>query len=84
MKVSLPSTDSIAELARFWDEHDVTDFDDQLIEVESPFASRLGEAVPVALDEAEREAVHRLARARGLDDASLIREWVREKLKTAG
>jgi len=25
-----PSTDSIEELARFWDTHDLTEFDDQL------------------------------------------------------
>ena len=27
---SLPKTDSIQELAKFWDSHDITDFDEQL------------------------------------------------------
>ena len=37
MKTSkLPRTDSIQELARFWDTHDLTDFDDELEEVTEP------------------------------------------------
>ena len=34
MKIpKIPHTDSIAELARFWDTHDLTDFEDELEEV---------------------------------------------------
>ena len=29
----LPQTDSIQELAKFWDTHDLTDFEDELEEV---------------------------------------------------
>jgi len=29
----IPQTDSIQELAQFWDTHDVTDFEDELEEV---------------------------------------------------
>jgi hypothetical protein len=29
----IPKTDSIEELARFWDTHDLTDFEDQLEDV---------------------------------------------------
>lgn len=32
----IPKTDSIAELAKFWDPHDLTDFEDQLEEVTAP------------------------------------------------
>ena len=32
----IPDTDSIEELARFWDTHDLTDFEDQLEEVSGP------------------------------------------------
>ena len=35
-KVHLPHTDSIAELAQFWDEHDLTDFEDGLEEIAEP------------------------------------------------
>jgi hypothetical protein len=37
----LPPTDSIEELARFWDSHEVTEFEDQLEEVsEQVFESK--------------------------------------------
>jgi hypothetical protein len=35
-KVRLPKTDSIDELAQFWDTHDLTDFEDQLEVVTEP------------------------------------------------
>jgi hypothetical protein len=35
-KTRLPNTDSIKELAEFWDTHEVTDFEDELEEVKQP------------------------------------------------
>jgi hypothetical protein len=32
----IPETDSVEELARFWDTHDLTDFEDELEEVSEP------------------------------------------------
>src|SRR5262245_57509622 len=36
----IPPTDSLTELARFWDTHDLTDFEDQLEEVREPVFER--------------------------------------------
>ena len=36
----LPSTDSIQELAQFWDTHDLTDFEEELEEVTEPVFAR--------------------------------------------
>ena len=36
----IPKTDSIAELAEFWDTHDLTDFEDELEEVSGPIFRR--------------------------------------------
>jgi predicted DNA binding CopG/RHH family protein len=80
----IPHTDSIAELARFWDTHDLTDFADELEEVsESVFERRGEETVTIRLPTAEVEAVKRLARAKGVGHTALIQEWVREKLQHA-
>ena len=79
--MKLPNTDSIRELAEFWDTHEVTDFADQLQEVPEPvFGRREGASVTVPLSESERDAIRRMAESRGLDEAALIREWVQEKL----
>lgn len=75
----LPQTDSIQELAQFWDTHDLTDFESDIEEVTEPiFASRT--AIRLNLESAEAEAVRRLAEAKGIPDTELIRGWVREKI----
>jgi len=46
--MKLPKTDSIRELAEFWDSHDVTDFADELVEAgERVFARRPAVTVPL-------------------------------------
>jgi len=76
---ALPQTDSIQELAQFWDKHDLTDFEDELEDVTEPIFER-GMTIPLNLKPAEAEAVRKLARAKGIADADLIRGWVREKI----
>jgi hypothetical protein len=75
----LPQTDSIKELARFWDTHDLTEFEDQLEEVIQPVFERQA-VIPLNLESAEAEAVRKMAKAKGVADAELIRAWVREKI----
>ena len=75
----LPQTDSIQELARFWDTHDLTDFEHQLEEVTQPVFERQT-VIPLRLESGEAEAVRKLAKAKGVADAELIHRWVREKL----
>jgi hypothetical protein len=40
MMPHLPTTDSIQELAAFWQHHDVTDFESELEEVTEPVCQR--------------------------------------------
>ena len=80
-KVSIPQTDSIEELAKFWDTHDVTDFADELEEVTEPvFAHHGGAIVAIELPAKEFVALQRLAREEQVDDTTLLRTWVLEKL----
>ena len=80
----IPNTDSIEELARFWDTHDLTDFQAELQEVRTPVFSRRKESrVEVMLTAREAHALRRLAEAEGIKEAKLVREWVREKLRTS-
>lgn len=79
--LKLPETDSIEELARFWDSHDVTDFEDQLEEVMEPvFESGRERVMVLRLGAEEVQAVDEIARSRGLEQSELLSEWVREKL----
>jgi predicted DNA binding CopG/RHH family protein len=75
----IPQTDSIEELARFWDTHDLTDFEDELTEVTEPvFEHRT--VVKIHLQPQEIEAVQEIAHTKGIDSADLIREWILEKI----
>ena len=78
----IPKIDSIEELARFWDTHDLTDFKDDLEEIPEPIFERGAEvAVTVRLYPEDVAAVKRIARSRGVEHTALIREWVLEKLR---
>jgi len=81
----IPQTDSIEELARFWDSHDLTEFEDQLEEVGEPVFEREPRTViTVRLRRQEAEAVKQVAKARGVRQATLLRQWVLEKLRSGG
>ena len=77
-------TDSIEELARFWDTHDITDFEEELEEVKKPIFERGTEAVMrIRLPPQQAEALKRLAKSKGMDEADLIEEWVKERLRAS-
>ncbi len=68
----IPSTDSIDELARFWDSHDLTQFKDQLEEVGGPVFKRApGTTVAVHLRPAEAKAVKQVAKTKRVRAATL-------------
>jgi predicted DNA binding CopG/RHH family protein len=75
----IPSTDSIEELAQFWDTHDLTDFEDQLEEVKDQVFER-ETLISIRLELQEVETVKKIAKSQGLDYHDLIREWVLEKV----
>jgi hypothetical protein len=80
----IPETDSIEELAAFWDTHDLTDFEDQLEEVTEPvFVRRKPATVEISLKPSEIQTLKRIARSEGIEEASLLRRWIVEKLSGA-
>jgi predicted DNA binding CopG/RHH family protein len=80
MKTSkLPTTDSIQELAGFWDTNDLADFEDELEEVTEPvFAS--GDSIRLRLRSQDAKAIRQLAQSKGISQAELVRQWVLQKL----
>lgn len=75
----LPQTDSIKELASFWDAHDVTEFESELEEVGERVFERDTE-ITIRLERDDVNAVRTMAKSRGVGDAELIREWVLERI----
>ena len=56
---NIPQTDSIKKLANFWDTHDLTDFEDELEEVNETVSDNL---VSVCLEPEEFEIIETLAK----------------------
>ena len=79
MSGHLPQTDSIQELAEFWDTHDVTDFEDELEEVGERVFERDAD-VTVHLETDDARALRAIAQSRGVADSELVREWVLERI----
>lgn len=76
----LPETDSISELAAFWQTHDLTDFEDALEEVTEPVFKQ-SKQLAVQLSPEDAEALHVRANKEHTSEADLISRWVHEQLR---
>ncbi len=77
----LPNTDSIQELAKFWDAHDLTHFAHALEEVGEPVFARSKHApLSVDLPPQELQRVRRLAKSKRVHETAMVREWILERL----
>lgn len=79
---NIPQSDSIQELAHFWDTHDLTDFEHELEEVSEPVFERQT-VITVHLEPEEAEVVKVLAKSRGISHVNLIQEWVVERIRAS-
>ncbi len=78
-KTKIPKTDSIKELAEFFDTHDSTDFEDELVEVTEPvFVPR--NSILVRLEPQQAAALRKLAKAKGISEEELVRRWILQHL----
>ena len=78
---TLPDTDSVEELAGFWDHHDLTDFEDDLEEVSEPvFVRAKGASVSIELQPAEAQHLRKIARSKGVRETTALRQWILERL----
>ena len=76
-----PNTDSIEELATFWDSHDLTDFEEDLEEAGEPvFVRPKGTSLSVELQPGEARQLSGIARSKGVNESAVLRQWVVEKL----
>ena len=77
----LPNTDSIEELAKFWDSHDLTDFEEDLEEAGEPvFVRAKGTSLSIDLQPAEAQHLKEIARSKGVKETTVLRQWILERL----
>ena len=78
----LPSFANREEEAAFWDTHDVTEFVcGELQPVEVTIGPDLAERLTVRLDQSDRTALAKRARAKGVGPSTLARMWLKERLR---
>jgi len=77
----LPKMDSIQELAKFWQTHQVTDFEQDLEEVTEPVFVHAA-PIKLTLPPNGTKAIQKVAKSKGLSKEELIRRWVKQKLAT--
>ncbi len=75
----IPKTDSIQELAAFWESHDITEFDDELVEVAEPAFERQV-VIQVPLTNRDAAALANIAKSHGVLASELVRQWVCQRV----
>jgi hypothetical protein len=81
-KQRLPKTDSIEALAKFWDTHDLADFEGDLKEAgETVFVRGRGTSLSFNLQPTDARRLKRIARSEGAKETSVLRRWIVERLE---
>lgn len=77
----IPDFTSREEEAAWWDSHSIVDYLDELEPVRLKFAKNLSSPIAVRLDASDRAQLTKLASDQGVGTSTLIRMWVKERLK---
>lgn len=77
----IPAFNDIEEEAAFWDTHSVTEFVGQELQpVDVTVGPELADRLTLRLDQADRQALAKRARAMGVGPSTLARMWLKERL----
>ena len=77
----IPDFQSREEEAAFWDTHDFTEFLDETRPVKLRVAKNLSEGLTVRLDRRDREELERRATEQGIGPSTLVRMWIKDRLR---
>src|SRR3954469_1255001 len=77
----IPDFRSREEEAAFWDTHDFTEFLDETRPVKLRVAKNLSEGLTVRLDRRDREELERRATEQGIGPSTLVRMWIKDRLR---
>lgn len=81
----IPKFKTYKEEAKFWDAHNITDFEDETKDVEILFEldKPRDETLIIRLQKDFKEKLEKVARSRGLNISTLARMWLMEKLQSS-
>jgi hypothetical protein len=79
-KSRIPQFSTRQEAAEWWDAHDLADFQDEFTTVQARFAADLSGGITIPLDATALARLRTKAAAQGVDEATLARRWLLERL----
>ena len=77
----IPDFKSREEEAAFWDTHEFTEFLDETRPVKLRVTKNLSEGLTVRLDRRDREELERRAAEHGIGPSTLVRMWIKDRLR---
>jgi len=81
-KMKIPHFETSEDMSRFWDCHDITDFEDELIEVKEPvFQITDNRVISLLLNPTQYEKLKKISDRKKLDSVLLINEWITKHIE---
>lgn len=81
-KSRIPEFKNRQEEAKFFDTHDMADFQDEFKTVRTTFSQNLSEGITIRLDEKTLNKLRDKAHKKGMGPTTLARMWLLEKLQS--
>lgn len=82
-KSRIPEFSSYEEEARWWETHNLADYQDEFRTIKVRFAKNLSEGLHIRLDTETLMKLRIEAKEKGIGPTTLVRMWVKEQLRTA-
>jgi predicted DNA binding CopG/RHH family protein len=80
-KSRIPDFKNYEEEAKWWETHNLADYQDEFEIVEAEFAKNLSHGLTIRLDPETLAKVRSLAKKKGIGPTTLIRMWILEDLE---
>lgn len=79
----IPQFKNRDEEAKWWETHNLADYQDEFKTVKARFAKNLSEGIHVRFDPATLKKLRQEASGKGIGPTTLVRMWVMEQLRSA-
>ena len=79
-KSRIPEFSSYEDEAKWWETHNIADYQDEFKTIKARFAKNLSEGLNIRLDPATLMKVREKAKQKGIGPTTLVRMWVMEQV----
>ncbi len=79
-KKTIPEFKNREEEAKFFDTHDMADYQHELKTVDVKFAKNLSEGITIRFDKSTLKKLREMAHGKGMGPTTLARMWIMEQL----